>query len=140
MPELQIEDQNWPEGIEELGAFLRGNGLCFQRQGIVPQTHDILWQYGNDKVAVRVLADRGDVWGAHVADIAGWPQEWYSATELHEFITGQPVDDVSVEKQMKMIQTDWLSIVAAFTPENRERSHASLKFVRTQWAKRNWRI
>src|SRR5437588_131395 len=65
----RVMEINWPDGLAELGEFLKTQGLSFQRRGIVPHTHDILWQYGNDRIAVRVIADRGVVWSAQVADI-----------------------------------------------------------------------
>ena len=129
---------NWPDGLAELGEFLKTQGLSFQRRGIVPHTHDILWQYGNDRIAVRVIADRGDVWSAQVADIAGWPQEWYDATALRELITGSMEDGQSVSEKMRIIKDNWLAIVQSFAEQNREKTHSRLKKIRAEWAKREF--
>jgi hypothetical protein len=70
---------DWPSGLDQFGEFLQSQGLSLERRGIVPHTGDKLWQFGTSKIGVRVVADRGVVWSARVADIAGWPQQWYAA-------------------------------------------------------------
>jgi hypothetical protein len=134
---------DWPEGISQLGEFLRAQGLSFQRIGIVSHTGDQLWQYGTDKIAVRVIADRGMVWSAQVADIAGWPQEWYSAVELLELLRGRQESSshdasLSVTEGMKIIQENWAAIVDAFAPHERTKTHTRLKELRIERAKRAW--
>ena len=49
---------------------------------------DKIWQYSTSKIGVRVIADRGFVWSLQIADIAGWSDEWYPASELRELLTG----------------------------------------------------
>ena len=132
---------NWPKGISELEEFLRAHGLSFQRSGVVPHTGDQIWQYGTDRIAVRVIADRGVVWSAQVADIAGWPQEWYSAVELLDVLRGGQESSLydasgSVTEEMKIIQENWTAIVAAFAPHERTKTHTRLKELRIDRAKR----
>jgi hypothetical protein len=118
---------DWPQGISQLEEFLGAQGLSFQRSGIVAHTGDQLWQYGTDRIAVRVIADRGMIWSAQVADIAGWPQEWYSAVELKELLEGRHERvfydaSLSVTEEMKIIEENWAAIVDAFAPHQREKT------------------
>ncbi len=61
----------WPEELDQFGNFLAQQGLSFERQGIVADTGDKLWQYGNSRLGVRVVADTGITWSVRIADIAG---------------------------------------------------------------------
>ena len=130
---------DWPEGIDEFEVFLRSRGLSFQFRGRVPDSHDIIWQYGTDKIGVRVIADRGLVWSAQIADIAGWPQQWYVAAELQELVRSagnSPPNDNSVAAQMRIIEENWSAIVDAFAPQNREKTHTLLKGIRSERSKK----
>lgn len=154
--ELPIE---WPEGLSEFEGFLRSKGLYFQCRGRIPHSGgEIRWQYGNDKIAVRVSADRGWAWSAQVSDIAGWPDQWWVACELKDLITGasggssfcrhnyNATDGMQVIQEsqkrvaegMRIIQENWDEIVAALAPENRSRTHTQLKKIRAEyWSKRS---
>ncbi len=126
---------DWPSSLDQFGEFLLQNGLPFERRGVVPHTGDKLWQHGTNKIGVRVLAERGTNWTVWVADIAGWPQQWYpSHYYLREFLTGRIDDDWphshvdnGIEEQMKFIQEHWLAIVDCFNEEKREGTHEALK-------------
>jgi hypothetical protein len=137
---LNIE---WPEGLAELEEFLMSKGLYFQCRGPVPHSGgEIRWQYGNDKIAVRVSADRGIAWSAQVSDVEGWSDQWWVACELKDLIGGasgasSSCRHHSVSDGMKTIQENWDAIVEAFAPENRSRTHTQLKTIRAQyWANR----
>ena len=157
--ELKTE---WPQGLAELEGFLRGKGLCFQCRGHIPQSGgEIRWQYGNEKIAVRVSADRGFAWSALISDVYGWPDQWWVACELKDLISGTSSANsfcrrnISVSegkkmiqesrdfatKGMKIIQANWDAIIEAFAPENRLRTHTQLKKIRAEyWAKNVFRI
>lgn len=91
----------------------------------------------NDKIAVRVSADRGYVWGAQVSDVAGWAEQWWSVVELREFLSGNSSGGGdSVSEQMRMGREYWDAIVKAFAPEQRSGTHTALKEIRASRAKR----
>ncbi|PYV63653.1 MAG: hypothetical protein DMG95_06305, partial [Acidobacteria bacterium] len=70
--------------------------------------------------------------------IAGWPQEWYDATDLRELITRSMEDGQSVSEKMRIIKDNWLAIVQSFAEQNREKTHSRLKKIRAEWAKREF--
>ena len=137
-------ESEWPNGLDKFGEFLRAQGLSFERRGIVPHTGDKLWQCGTSRIAVRVVADRGFVWSVRIADIAGWPQEWYAASEIRELLTGNDIAwpserDEQIGAQIKFVEVHWLAIVDAFSSEKREQTHARLKVLNQQRNERRWR-
>ena len=119
---------DWPSGLDQFGEFLRSQGLSFERRGIVPHTVDKLWQFGTSKIGVRVVADRGVVWSIRVADIAGWPQQWYAASELRGLLTGndeewpsEPDDGIAAQRKFveeQMTDPDAESLWLFFGPLN----------------------
>jgi len=132
---------DWPSGLDQFGEFLQSQGLSFERRGIVPHTGDKLWQFGTSKIGVRVVADRGVVWSVRVADIAGWPQQWYAASELRELLTGNEEEwpsepDDGIAAQIKFVEEHWLAILEAFGSDKREQTHTDLKVLAEQRAKR----
>ena len=113
----------WPEGLAELEKFLVSKGLYFQCRGPVAHSGgEFRWQYGNDKIAVRVSADRGMVWSPQISDVDGWPDQWWVTCELQDLISGTSgasslcAHRHSVRDGMKTIRDE---IVAAFAPVNR---------------------
>jgi len=133
----------WPEGLAELEKFLVSKGLYFQCRGPIPHSGgEIRWQYGNDKIAVRVSADRGYVWNAQVSDIAGWAEQWWVASELEQLLSAgrDACSDGHASLQMKIIQQNWDAIIDAFAPQNRSRTHTTLKSIREERAKRWLRL
>ena len=134
---------DWPNGLDRFGEVLRAHGLSFDRRGFVPHTGDKLWQYSTSKIGVRVFADRGLVWSLQIADIAGWPEEWYPASELQELLTGndsawsaESAD--TIDAQMKFVEEHWPAIVEAFGPDKREQTHTRLKLLRKHRNERRW--
>jgi hypothetical protein len=131
---------DWPSDLERFGEFLQKQGLSFDRRGSVPYTGDKIWQYSTSKIGVRVVAERGFAWGVEIADIAGWPQEWYPASELGELVTGNDASwPQEIDAQVKFVEEYWRAIVEAFSSDNRERTHTSLKLLRKQRNERHWR-
>jgi hypothetical protein len=64
----------WPKGLSQFEEFLKNRGLYFQCKGLIAFSGgEIRCQYGSDKIAVRVAADRGIAWSALVSDVAGCP-------------------------------------------------------------------
>jgi hypothetical protein len=136
----------WPSGLDQFGEFLRTQGLSFDRRGSVPYTGDKIWQYSTSKIGVRVVAERGIAWSIQIADIAGWPEEWYPTSELRELLTGStlypdavPFSDDKIGAQMKFVEEHWLKIVESFASENREQTHTALKLLRKQRNEHRWR-
>ena len=137
-------ESDWPSGLDQFGEFLRTQGLSFDRRGRVPYTGDKIWQYSTNKIGVRVVADRGFVWSVQIADIAGWPQEWYPASELGELLTGNddawPSErDEKIDAQIKFVKEHWLAIVEAFGSDKRTQTHTRLKLLRKERNERRWR-
>ena len=100
---------DWPSGLDRFGEFLRAQDLSFDRCGFVPPSGDKIWQYSTSKIGVRVIADRGFVWSLQIADIAGWSDEWYPASELRELLTrndaARPSErDEKIDAQMKFVE------------------------------------
>lgn len=149
----------WPERLEEFEEFLKSRGLYFQCKGRIPYSGgETRCQYGNDKIAVRISADRGWAWSAQLCDVYGWPDQWWVACELKDLITGasgassfcrhdyDATDGMKVVQEsrnrvaegMRIIQENWDEIVDAFAPENRWRTHTQLKNIRAEyWSKRS---
>jgi hypothetical protein len=128
---------DWPSGLDQFGEYLRTQGLSFDRRGFVPYTGDKIWQYSTNKIGVRVIAERGFVWSLQIADIAGWPQEWYPASELRELLTGcdaaWPSErDEKIHSQIKFVEEHWLKILGAFGSDKREQTHTRLQSLRKQ--------
>jgi hypothetical protein len=137
---------DWPSGLDQFGEFLQKQSLSFERRGTVPHTGDKLWQYGTNKIGVRVVADRGVVWSVRVADIAGWPQQWYAACELRELLTGtsdvwpSAEQDDGIGEQMRFVEKHWPAIVAAFGADKGPETHERLKELAQERSKRKyWR-
>jgi len=133
---------DWPSGLDQFGEFLQTQGLSFDRQGFVHSTREKIWQYSTSKIGVRVVARF--VWGVEIADIAGWPQEWYPASELSELLTGNDTDGLSegddkIDAQIKFVEEYWLAIVDAFGSDKRKKTHTRLKLLRKQRNERRWR-
>jgi sugar-phosphatase len=129
----------WPEGLAELEKFLASKGLYFQCRGPIPHSGgEIRCQYGNDKIAVRVSADRGIVWSAQISDVDGWADQWWGASEIEQLLSGNrdASSDGRASLQMKIIEQNWDEIVDAFAPQNRSRTHTTLKSIREERAKR----
>ena len=123
---------------------LQTQGLSFDRRGLVPYTGDKIWQYSTSKIGVRVAADRGIVWSVQIADIAGWPEEWYPASELRELLTGNDAPwpserDERIGAETTFVEEYWLTIVEAFDSDKREQTHTRLKLLRKQRNERRWR-
>jgi len=132
---------DWPSGLDQFGDFLKAQGLSFERQGIVDHAYsgygyasDMLWQYGTSRIGVRVVADKGTTWVVCIADIAGWPQQWYAVHALRELLTDDIDDDWPhsgennrVGEQMKFVEEYWPAIVDSFREGKRERTHEALK-------------
>jgi hypothetical protein len=134
----------WPSGLDQFGEFLRKQGMSFDRRGSVPYTGDKIWQYATSKLAVRVVAERGFLWGVEIADIAGWAQEGYPASELRELLTSDDSawsseSDDKIDAERKFVEEHWLAIVEAFSPDKREETHNRLKLLRKQRNERLWR-
>lgn len=135
---------DWPSGLDQFAEFLRAQGLSFDRRGFVAHSGDKIWQYSTNKIAVRVFADRGFAWSVQVADIAGWPQEWYPASELKELLTGNDAAwpskrDERIDAEINFLEEHWPAIVAAFGSDKREQTHTRLKSLRKQRNERRWR-
>jgi hypothetical protein len=135
---------DWPIGLDQFGEFLQTQGLSFDRRGSVPYTGDKIWQYSTNKIGVRVVADRGFAWSVQIADIAGWPQEWYPASELRELLTGNDAPqhserDERISAEIGFVEEHWLAIVEAFGSDKREQTHTRLKLLRKQRNERRWR-
>lgn len=148
----------WPEGLAEFEEFLKSRSLYFQCKGPIPHSGgEIRCQYGNDKIAVRMSADRGWAWSTQVCDVCGWPDQWWLACELKDLMSGvsgassfcrhnyDATDGMKVIQEsrdraavgMRIIQENWDEIVKAFAPENRSTTHTRLKEIRAEyWAKR----
>ena len=123
---------------------MRTQGLSIDRRGLVPYTGDKIWQYSTSKIGVRVAADRGIVWSVQIADIAGWPEEWYPASELRELLTGNDAPwpserDERIGAEITFVEQYWLTIVEAFDSDKREQTHTRLKLLRKQRNERRWR-
>ena len=130
----------WPSGLAEFEEFLKSRGLDFQCKRLIPYSRgELRCQYGNDKITVRVRADRGYAWSAMVSE-PGWSEQWWVATELRELIGGGPQSEPEhlVEEDIRIIRDHWDAIVDAFTAENRSRSHTLLKSIRADRAKRRF--
>ena len=134
---------DWPSGLDQFGEFLRTQGLSFDRRDLVPHTGDKIWQYSTSKIGVRVAADRGFVWSVQIADIAGWPEEWYPASELRELLTENDAPwpserEEKIVAQITFVEEHWLAIVAAFGSDKREQTHTRLRLLRKQRNERRW--
>ena len=117
--------------------------MLFDRRGVVPYTGDKIWQYSNSKIGVRVFADRGFVWSLQIADIAGWPGEWYPVSELRDLLTGKDAEwpserDKKIDAQIKFVEECWAAIAEAFGPDRREQTHTQLKLLRKQRNEQRW--
>lgn len=134
----------WPDHLDEFGEFLVEQGLSFERKGIVPQSGDKLWQYGNSQLGVRVVADKGLVWSVRVADIAGWPNQWYAACELREMLIDEHEScsewprEAGIAGQIRFVEEKWASIADAFAPLKRRESHETLKQLAKRRSRRDW--
>lgn len=138
-----MKESDWPIGLDQFGEFLRMQGLSFDRRGFVPYTGDEIWQYSTGKIGVRVVADRGIVWSVQIADIAGWPQEWYPAFELRELLTGNDAPwpsgrDEEIGAQITFVKQHWLAILEAFGSDRRAQTHTLLRLQRKQRNERRW--
>lgn len=136
-------ESEWPSGLEQFGEFLRTKGLSFDLRGSVPYSGDKLWQYSTSGIGVRVIADRGFAWSVQIADIAGWPQEWYPVSELEQLLTGNETDspserDKKIGAQMRFVEEHWQAIVTAFASDKREQTHTQLRWLRKQRNERRW--
>lgn len=132
----------WPEGLDEFGAFLQRQGLWFQRRGVAPGSGDVIWQYGTNAIAVRWVSGH-DMGGICVADIAGWPQQWYGAAQLRDLLKGEIDDnwphsegDDGVSEQMKFVEEYWQAIVKSFSDGKRSETHEALKTQQLERGKR----
>ncbi len=135
---------DWPSGLDQFGEFLQTQGLSFDRRGLVPYAGDKIWQYSTSKIGVRVAGDRGIVWSVQIPDIAGWPEEWYPASELSELLTGNDAPwpserDERIGAEITFVEEYWLTIVEAFDSDKREQTHTRLKLLRKQRNERRWR-
>ena len=135
---------DWPSGLDQFGEFLQTQGLSFDRRGFVPYTGDKIWQYSTSAIGVRVVADRGFAWSVQIADIAGWPQEWYPASELRELLIGNDAPrhserDERIGAEIRFVEEHWLAIVEAFDSDKREQTHTRLKLLRKQRNETRWR-
>ena len=138
-----VMTSDWPKGLDQFGEFLLQQGLSFERRGVVPSTGDKLWQYGTSTIGVRVLAEKGTNWTVWIADIAGWPQQWYPSRYVREFLTGRVDDDWphsnvnnGIDEQMRFVEDQWTAIVESFRDDKREETHGKLKALGEQQNRR----
>ena len=158
---LTLMASDWPSGLDQFGEFLRAQGLSFERHGVIPHTGEKLWQYGTSEIGVRVFADRGLVWSVQLADVAGWPGEWYPASEIKELLSGQEAaspskrderikaeikfgeesseQDERIGGEIRFVEEHWLTIVETFSPEKREQAHSRLIELRKLRNEQRWR-
>lgn len=127
----------WPDKFGRFEEFLSAQGLSCQRRETTPRYGEKLAQYGNGRIAVRILSERG-VWWAEVADIAGRPDEWYDAAIVRDLIKGRGEDVLPITEQMRIIEDNWSAIADAFAPANREETHKRLDILRNERAKRRF--
>jgi hypothetical protein len=125
---------DWPEALGAFEDFLKGKGLVCECRGTVPRYKEKLALYGNDKIAVRVLSERG-VWFADVADIAARPDEWYDAEILRYLVTGRD-EALSIAEQLRAIEENWVAILDSFTPVHRDETHKRLEVLRKERSRR----
>jgi hypothetical protein len=129
--------ENWPNELPTFELFLREKGLVCRRRGRIPRYGEHLALYGDGKISVRVLSEKGQ-WFTEVADNAGRPEEWYDAAILRDLVQGSGEDVLSLAEQMKVIEDNWSAITNAFRPEHREHTHQHLGLLRKQRAKRRF--
>lgn len=129
--------QTLPEPITDFESFLASKGLdCQRREG--PDSAlfgNRLLQFGNERVGVRLILDRG-VWTVEVSDAIGQPEEWYDGALLCSLLLGPEKEVMSVADQIACLKSKWSEIKRYFDPPQREDTHSRLSLLRKERARR----
>ncbi len=116
-----------PERLADLEEFCIQKGLaCLVRMG--PDTRsfgNIVLEYGDSRVAVRIVRDRSR-WEVGVAAPESQSGTWYDIGLLMNLLLGRAKDVMPLEEEIAFLKSNWAAIVDPFSPERLEATEASL--------------
>jgi|SRR5580700_3304957 hypothetical protein len=116
-----------PEHLADLEEFCIQQGLaCLVRMGPDSRSFgNILLEYGDSRVAVRIVRDRSQ-WEVGVAAPESQSGTWFDIGLLMNLLLGRAKDIVPLEEEIVFLKANWVAIVDLFSPERLEATEASL--------------
>jgi hypothetical protein len=115
------------ENLADLEKFWIQQGLaCLVRMGPDSRSFgNILLQYGDSRIAVRIARDRSQ-WSVDVARSGPQSPNWYDIGLLMNLLLGRAKDIVPPDEEIAFLKANWAAIVDLFSPEQLEATDASL--------------